>query len=328
MPVKPGESLPPNAAVPLRYLNLMHLLKSNEHNKYSGNRTVWGNDIIQKRDFFYEPYGNGWLLNRSYFEYQLKTEALEKGANWLNWNFKSIEYQDSFLLLTCQDESSNIRKIRTNFAVDATGRASVLARQHRIERLRFDSLVAYCITIDQSCESLLQQVFIEAVENGWWYAAPLTNNRIVLNYMTDGDLHHDAKHKDRAWLIEELRRTLFLKDYVFLLHENEYHKISVSASYTSCLKYTAGNQWIAVGDAAHTYDPLCAFGLTSALGSSLYAARAIKDFLGGNHLPINAYDYIQQQSFKKCLTMLEHQYSLEKRFKGSLFWQRRSGVDY
>ena len=50
-----------------------------------------------------------------------------------------------------------------------------------------------------------------------------------------------------------------------------------------------GHGWLAVGDAAAAFDPLAGYGVTFALGSGYYAARALLDDWRGDPVAFPAY---------------------------------------
>ncbi|WP_315822395.1 hypothetical protein [Paraflavitalea speifideaquila] len=141
--------------------------------------------------------------------------------------------------------------------------------------------------------------------------------------MTDADIHPIDHQPLPDWLFQQFRQTVHLQQRLSIATATDLHQVMAKPASTSFLTSPAGPHWLAVGDAACTYDPLTSYGITAALGSGLYAALAVADFLNGNELATDAYCYIQQTTFNKCLAMLQQQYSHEKRWVGSEFWQRR-----
>ena len=51
--------------------------------------------------------------------------------------------------------------------------------------------------------------------------------------------------------------------------------------------------------------------------------RPVVYYPNGDELATDAYCYLQQTTFKKCLSMLRHQYSLEQRWPETEFCRRR-----
>ena len=59
-----GETLPPEARVPLASLGLWNRFLEQRHAPASGTLSVWGQDQIAENHFICNPHGNGWHLDR------------------------------------------------------------------------------------------------------------------------------------------------------------------------------------------------------------------------------------------------------------------------
>lgn len=320
---KPGESLAPNTSTVFRQLHIEHILLKN-HSVYTGNTVVWGNSEPNSRHFFNEPYGNGWHLDRIFFEKQLREIAEERGAIWKEgWRFTDANYQEEKLFLFFIDNQGDSVELEAAYGVDCTGRASGLARKLGVKKQTLDSLTAYYFILNQSPKSLTGISFIEAVEDGWWYAAPLNNNCAVVNFMTDSDLHDVKPATLQAWLFEKMQKTENLSEVLQITSVSQITESKIKTASTSFLEQPLGFKWIAVGDALCSYDPLTSFGISVAISSSYPAAQAVKKALEDDSEALSKYVKIQQQTFNTSIGMLRQQYRLEKRWKESTFWKRR-----
>lgn len=324
--LKPGETLPPNAAGILRQLQLESLVSHPAHNTHTGNIVYWQTAEAQQRYFFTEPNGNGWHLHRSLFEQQLQQLAVDKKVQLLKgWSCTGIVRHEKGWQLRCADKTGKEKNITAGFVADATGRAARLARLMGIKRKSADNLTAYCVWLPEAPAALSNITFIEAVEHGWWYAAPLSGHRTVICFFTDPDLHElPVKTNMAEWFFTRLAATVQLKQYFSRRPEQEVEIIVKPAS-CSALEQVAGEGWLAVGDAAFTCDPLSAYGITAALGGGIYAAHAAKNYLAGAEDAIPAYQWLQQKAFNNCTAMLQHQYSLVRQWPDAVFWKRRAG---
>ncbi len=86
----------------------------------------------------------------------------------------------------------------------------------------------------------------------------------------------------------------------------------------------AGEDWLAVGDAASTYDPLAAQGVTKALQSGIFAGYAIGDALGhGDRRGLSRYRRFVETGFAQHETVRQRYYDLESRWPDEPFWSRR-----
>jgi flavin-dependent dehydrogenase len=77
-------------------------------------------------------------------------------------------------------ELDGLGQTNAAFVVDATGRASSVARNRGVRRRRLDRLVALVAFIDLASEF---ESIIEAAPSGWWYAAALPAGRAVAAFL-------------------------------------------------------------------------------------------------------------------------------------------------
>ncbi len=321
---KPGETIPPNAYPVFRQLGIEYILQDHRHIRSVGNTVIWGQDQVQDRAFLAEPHGDGFHINRPYFEKQLRWSAERIGTQWLaGWTFIDCQEEPDHVSITCTDADGARMVITAAFVVDASGRSAILARKVGSQRKSLDRLTGYFTKWAPLPKTLANMTFIEATQDGWWYAASVSNQHLALNFMTDADLQEINATQLPQWLTDKLQETVYLRTHLATSHGQPFATVHAKPASTSHLDQLAGRLWLAVGDAACTYDPLTSYGITAALGSSLYAAMAIKDQLMGNPEAMDAYRYVQQTTFNQCLGMLQNQYNLEQRWPESAFWKRR-----
>ena len=98
------------------------------------------------------------------------------------------------------------------------------------------------------------------------------------------------------------------------------HTLSV---FSSRLSSFGGTNWMAIGDAAMSLDPLSSQGICKALDSGINAAEVIHDkFISNRPIPETFYSK-KAEDFDKYLSSRTFYYRKEKRWCKSLFWQRR-----
>lgn len=326
--LKPGETLPPNAAHLVSLLNMEEALQHPAHRAHTGNLVYWEQDEPQQRYFLNEPGGNGWHLHRGLFEQQLREKATGNNVQLLTgWHCSAVTPTGNGWQLQCSNNCGETKTIETAFLADATGRAARIARLLGVPRISADKLTAYSAWLPASPSGLQGTTFIEAVEEGWWYAAPLSDNKTIVCFFTDADIHQlPEKNILPQWWFNKWAKTKRLKEY-FTPPLATPNAVMVHPASTSALQQIAGKNWLALGDAAFTTDPLASYGLTAAMGSAVYAANAIRDCLNNNPDAPAAYQWAQQNAFNNCMGMLQHQYGRVQRWPGSLFWERRrSGI--
>lgn len=95
-------------------------------------------------------------------------------------------------------------------------------------------------------------------------------------------------------------------------------------AFSSCLSPVAGENWVAVGDAACCQDPLSGSGIARALDTGIQAARAIDARLRtGQATALTAYAKWVADGFARYwITRLAY-YAMERRWPESPFWRRR-----
>ena len=62
--VRIGETLPPEARVPLAQLGVWDRFLEQGHAPSPGTDSAWGREELEERHFIFNPYGNGWHLDR------------------------------------------------------------------------------------------------------------------------------------------------------------------------------------------------------------------------------------------------------------------------
>src|SRR6266849_9574720 len=103
----------------------------------------------------------------------------------------------------------------------------------------------------------------------------------------DADLYKKAsKALPNYWLLQ-LRKTIHTKSRIHLRGQLP-HPIVMAAN-SSRLNRTIGKNWLAVGDAAITFDPLSAQGVHKALDSGLRAAHSLEGHLSGDDFALQGY---------------------------------------
>ena len=161
--------------------------------------------------------------------------------------------------------------------------------------------------------------FIEATEDGWWYSAPLPGGRLVAAFMTDGDLEVCSSLRDREGWLAAARRAPATSERI-AAYEPGGEPPAIASANTSRLSSVAGPDWLAVGDAAVSFDPLSSQGIVTALESALEAAGAIAD---GGEAALARYASAAAQRYRDYLVERARYYGAEHRWPDAPFWRRR-----
>lgn len=323
--VRIGETLPPKVRSLLVSLGVWEDFLAQNHCRSFSIHSAWGQPELYANDFIFSPYGNGWHVDRARFDSMLAEAAENAGVDVLR----------GAQLVSIQERSGSGWRLEivarakqlvwhTQFLVDATGRASTIARKRGATRKSCDHLISVVafFASDSCALAANNSTLVEAVEDGWWYSALLPNGQVTAAFMTDADIYARAPKKSRYCLKEQLQKTEHTKLRLCAWTPTSVPQV-VSAN-SSGLDKVACKNWLAVGDAAMAFDPLSSQGVYKALETGLQAAKAIRDGLSGDAEPLRKYGIKLQKDFDRYLAVRGYYYSRERRWPDSLFWKRRA----
>lgn len=316
-----GEALPPNSKPLLNQLDILNLVEDDHHLEYYGNKTSWGSDSLERKEFITEVHGCGFLLDRLYFEKQLWIKyKSNEGSLFTNSRLKEIIQLEKESQLTV-NINNKIQLINCLIVVDATGRKSSVCRHFGITKINLDHQFSLSCTLKMT-NSRAHEIIIEATPDGWWYAAPNGQEYMTFMFFTHKDLIPSRKDA-RDYLIRNLDKSKYISK---IIEASDLYTLEVKSMVagTSRLNIPYGDRWIAVGDAAFSYDPISSYGITSALASGYYAGQAISSKFQGKEEAMDAYRYILENAFQAYSEKLNIHYNSEKRWTENYYWKERA----
>ncbi|MES2655817.1 MAG: FAD-dependent monooxygenase [Bacteroidota bacterium] len=317
-----GECLPPNALPLFKQLGLQQLLDNEEHTYYLGNQSVWGNNKVAEKLFLFQKHNQGVLLNRPLFEEQLRDLLLKSKSRLLTgYAFHNVVSQGEKLNVTLKSKTETL-PISCNFIIDATGRKASVCRKLGRQKEQLDQLAAlhFQVTLNTTIPKF---VYTESIENGWFYAAPLSKRKLSVMLFTDMDLLPE-KDKQQAFICDAVNGSTLIKQlFSKPLTSDKITKLKTHAANSTRMQKPYGENWIAIGDAAYSFDPISSYGITSALAAGYYGAHALADTLAQKPDALQTYQYIMENAFVHYHIKLHEHYNAEQRWPDSLFWQRR-----
>jgi len=317
---KVGDALPPNAKPLLKQLGILELLDSKRHSPYYGNNSIWGTNVLQEKNFIEGIHGHGYILDRLHFENQLRQLVQNNRTPFYNgYQIKKVHEKADGLEVNIRNNSNNLQ-IEGLYIVDATGRKGSVCRHLGVYKKELDKQLTFSFW-HQLNHRICHQIWIEATENGWWYLAPTINNKVNCMFFTLKELT-PQRNEIITFLKNELNKTQQIQQIIQPI-EQELLDNTRMPSGTSYLEKPYGENWLAVGDAAFSYDPISSYGITSALASGYYGAHAIACKLFNEEEAFISYHYILENSAKSYLQKLTHQYDMEKRWSNSYYWNNR-----
>ena len=323
--VRIGESLPPPVRRLLEHLQVWPAFQAAGHDASFGTSAVWGGEDPYDHEFIFSPYREGWHLDRARFDAMLAEQAEAQGAEvWRRGVFVGAEPDSEGWRLKLR-RGGEPSVIHARLVIDATGRRAAFARRRGVGRVVCDRLLGLYLFFDLDGRDRLpaRRTLVEAWEEGWWYSARLPGDRMVVACMSDAD---------RVTALGLRRRQRWLEALAEAPHTGRVLADGRPGRGPTChpaqsqlLDSVAGEHWLAVGDAASTYDPLSSQGIFKALRFAIWAAYAISDHLSGDHRALPKYAQWVERDFDGYLTSRMDYYREETRWPDSSFWRRRAG---
>jgi flavin-dependent dehydrogenase len=320
-----GECLPPGIRPTLEKAGVWETFLQGGHTPSVGIRSNWGSHELADRDFLMNPYGQGWHIDRTRFDAMMRDSALCSGAEWLEClALHGVEPTAEGWQIKLSTDSGDC-SLDTPFVIDATGRACVFARRVGAQRIAMDRLVGAAGYFSFGATSSLMEpmLLLEAVENGWWYTAPLPEGKLIAVFLTDADSIQREKLTQPDQWMAQLASTVEQSQRIQkhgLALDGEVHIVQAESSF---LDRVAGDGWLAAGDAAASFDPLSAQGIMSAVNSGFDAAHAASAWLSGDRKAPVAYADRVRRSYAEYLTHRSVYYRAERRWLNGEFWKTR-----
>ncbi len=318
-----GESLPPAARRLLTDMELWESFQMEGHAPCYGNRSIWGSADAVETDFLRDPDGHGWHIDRARFDLWLRDIAVERGALLMTpARLHSIVREGDCWQALIQ-LTGGLVKLAARVVIDAGGRTAPVARVLGARRQGEDRLVCSWL-----CGKALPDhrgagfTYTEAVQDGWWYAAPMPGGRRVLAFHTDSDLPTARLIADPRKLLQRAKAN---SELAAILSESNFtpEQSGFCTAQSTQLLPMAGHGWFAAGDAAFSFDPLSSQGLLNALYTGLAAAEAADRHLSGVNDAVDDYLHTLNQIYATYQQHLEYWYAAETRWSDKSFWKRR-----
>jgi flavin-dependent dehydrogenase len=315
-----GETLGPEARPILQSLGVWGEFVQAGHLPCHGNASAWGWDNLAENDFIFNPHGNACQLDRAVFEGMLALAAEKAGA--------VIRRGQAVERFERDEEIGRVRvgteNIAAKWLIDATGRRALVARKAGAKRETLDQLVAvYCVASSTTGSDQDSRTFIESCPDGWWYSALMPSGRRTVSFQTDADLLPGQEWRTAEWFSKHLRETRHISK---LLDGHDYTFIGLpqlTSAHSGRLDRFSGDGWLAIGDAAMSFDPLSGQGILKAMQSGMKAAEVI---ITKSPEARSDFDQWNETTWNHFAQSRTSYYSMEKRWPDSPFWARRKAV--
>lgn len=319
-----GEALPPAARPLLRDLGVLDRFLAGGHLPSYGNVSVWGSDRPQEHDHIFDPHGNGWHLDRARFDALLRNAARDAGADVLEEVAIGSMERESGAWHVRLGHGQEVREVRAAWLVDATGRRAAIGRRQGASRRHDDRLVAFYARFRSTTGGDSDaRTMIESAPDGWWYTALLPSSERVAAWLTDADLADRAALLSPDGFAARLRESPHIGALLARCGYELHGRPCGAGAGSARLDRFAGDGWIAVGDAALSFDPLSSQGMLTALYTGLRGGQAIARALSGDSSGVADYASRLEQVYTAYLRNRFTYYAAETRWTAQPFWRRR-----
>lgn len=325
-PFRVGEGLPPSARSLLRDLGVLDRMTADGHRPSPGTLAFWGGDAPHAEDTLFGVHGHGWQLDRVRFDEMLRDAAVAAGADVRAATLRLDVAGDAQTphRLVARDAQDNEEAVEARWLIDATGRAATFARALGATRIAHDRQFAVHQRLHGGGDTDRDgRTRVESVEDGWWYSVLLPSGERLVAFLCDADADDRRRLLDGDGLWRHLAGAPQLHA-LCTEHGWTPHGRAHGAEASSVeLDRTAGDHWLAVGDAALAFDPLSSKGISSALYTGLRAARALLACERGDADALDGYARHLRDIHRVYRAQLRAFHAMETRWPTSPFWQRR-----
>jgi flavin-dependent dehydrogenase len=315
-----GEHIPPTTKLQLISLGLTDIAGSGVHACCPGIRSIWGSNEPTDRDYLFHPNGEGLNLSRPDFDLSLAAMAERLGASVISGaRIAALSRLASSWQLLVAHPNGGLDAC-ASVVIDATGRAASIAKRLGAKPIVYDGLIGIFGRLPGATPRN-HIVTVEAVEQGWWYSAGLADGTVVVTFMSDAELIQTSKAgRIRTWYDRLKDAPMTAGRIADHLSSIELH---IRTARTQRLNEPIGDRWLAVGDAAMSFDPLSSEGIAKGLAAGKKAALVAVALCEGNRSAAQGYREDIGKEFAQYMATRHRYYAAERRWPDAPFWRRR-----
>jgi flavin-dependent dehydrogenase len=184
------------------------------------------------------------------------------------------------------------------------------------------AIAAYFQGLDST--STVHTTIVEAAEYGWWYGAPLPQGKAIAMFMTDARSVKSLGFTEWQYFYARALETRHLSG--FITEADPIKQLYIHSANSQRIHPVIGDRWVAVGDAAASFDPLSSLGVGHALSSGIQGARISDARLAGDSVLADAYPSDVTRLWDEFLVRRTAIYQAERRWQNARFWKDRHAV--
>ncbi|MCK0508216.1 FAD-dependent monooxygenase [Aromatoleum anaerobium] len=224
----------------------------------------------------------------------LREAAVDSGADVVEIDRLTAAMQNGSGLQVTFVHDNHVHEMACSYAIDASGRPALLARQVGARRSTLDHLVAFFIR-GPALPEFACFVATMSIADGWVFWACDEAGQGTCAFFTAG--RKLGEHVTAASVMSRVPaeiQGMMTDTQAWAASEVEPFNCSTSALDQSC-----ADRWLACGDALQTFDPLASRGVATALQQGDAAAQAIAAAVGGDRSVLASYREQAQSSFRR-----------------------------
>lgn len=297
-----GSDIPGTESVPPTVARTLHEFALHCGSAFSEMIAWWGADASALMTCL-----GGRIVQRAAIAQQFRERVVETGVRLLTVRATPIMARnDSHWHVRYQEATDVHRVLTARYIVDASGRAAVAARLIGARRESVDNLC--CVSVSVRDPGYIG-VWTESVADGWWNLCS-DGNEATLSFFSSPQIVRQAKHD----VPQQFSKT---KHIAKLITPSQFGPAITRACGSSILEPCAAPGWIAIGDAAMTFQPLASAGIAKALNDAAKAREALDQ--------PESYNRSQRTKFHNYVRQLKSEYDLERRWREAPFWTSQLG---
>ena len=302
----------------LAQIGLEVIFNHARHRRCSIVKSSWGTDTLHVKHGLQDPWGDSYILDRTFFDQQLLNSVLDHGAQLLQGRYRSARQRNGCWSVEFEDSGFQ-KSLDCDFLIDASGRSAAVARSLGVRLIRAGRLVAVVGLVQ--CGDLgieTNSVLIESSVNGWFYSTPIDSGSCITNFYTCPETIQNHAGPLSEMLIKHIEDSKFTAKRLSI-HSATVQQTKVRAAHPQRLEQPVGDGWLAIGDAAACFDPIAAEGICNAIESGINAALVYASVCAGEMEAMRWFSNKTENEFRRHLLFRKQLYEEERRWSESPF---------
>jgi flavin-dependent dehydrogenase len=321
-----GEFLSPQARAAVNRSKILGVDWERGHLFVSEFLSAWGSSDAVARNYIFDAYGQGLVLDRVKFDRALAEGAAGCGAHLLTRARVRAVVRSSDLWELDIERNGKSSLVRCAFLAVCAGRASELLRALSVRRHHLDRLV--CLGMRLLNYRGDNRPSVESYSRGWAYSVSLDSGELIVNLFTEPEPRSHGKFScSPGFLLEELANCPIASSRLLAADRIKAADVTffaANASSTYSLPAT-GLGWCLAGDSVQTLDPLSSGGIAQALEHGTLVSDAVLRSRSVLDTDLSEYAAHIDRSRDAYLAARHYFYGLERRW-ATFFWRRAKEV--